>query len=341
MPELSSRPLLATRLDRPLFVDRARELSLLQRSVENGLNVLALGERGAGKTSLLHRLASELDATRFEPVFVSGARAASGPLEFLSLIVLAVEGESSRLSQIQLALLSLNGRGPGNESERLIRALREVEDVLRRRGRGVVLLVDEPPSAEDAHVLFGRLRDELWRLPATWVVAGDAAEAATYLRPPANAFFETVVRLDPLSDEDATDLLTRRTTNIKLSRALIAEVVSAAGGNPRRLLALAREAIMSGGRPGQLVRDRSEREKMMGSAGDAAHRLVQELEANGGASASDQRLLARLGWTRSRATQVFRGLEEIGVVRGSLERNGPGRPRKVYELVHQAGGAPS
>lgn len=359
MSELSSRPLLDTGLDRPLFVDREDELEALRRSVESDLNALLLADRGAGKTSLLHRLASVLDHDRFQPVFLDGTRAASGAMDLLALIVFAIEpdraqsiafhealaqtimsgslGEAER-HKMQGALAAARSRiAPTNESERLIRALREVEDVLRRRKHRVVLLIDEPPSAEDAYQLFGLLRDELWRLPATWVLAGEAEDEATYLRGPASAFFETVVHLDPLSAESAAELLARRTPEVKLSKALRDELIAQAEGNPRRLVSLAREAILAGKRPEQISAERRERERRQSQLGEAARRLLAELEANGPASASDERLLARMGWTRSRATQVFSELERAGAVRSSLERSGSARPRKVFEIAYDAG----
>lgn len=45
----------------------------------------------------------------------------------------------------------------------------------------------------DAHALFGRLRDEMWQLPAQWLVSGDVNEVERYLVPPANSFFEAVL----------------------------------------------------------------------------------------------------------------------------------------------------
>ena len=329
----------------------------LQRSVESGLNALVLGDRGTGKTSLLHRLSSALDKARFQPVFLDGARTASRPVELLSLLIFAVEPDRAESAAAQQALIEaampiMSGlfsgaqarkareaaaaarrSAPGGDTERLLRALRELEDALRKRKRRVVLLIDEPPSAEDAYTLFGRLRDELWRLPATWVLAGEADEEATYLRGPASAFFETVLRLDPLSDKAAIELLTKRTRDIELSRPLREEIVAQAEGNPRRLVNLARDTIFAGKRAEQLSAERQERDRWQGQIGQAARRLIAELEAHGPASASDERLLARMGWTRSRATQVFRELERAGAVRSSLERSGSARPRKVYEVV--------
>ncbi|HJY24418.1 MAG TPA: hypothetical protein VJ649_01940, partial [Actinomycetes bacterium] len=62
--------------------------------------------------------------------------------------------------------------------------------------------------------------------------------------------------------------------------------------------------------------------------------LVADLEASGPASASDPGLLARHGWSRSRATQLLRELLDVGLVETTTVRNGPGRPRTVYTAVN-------
>ena len=50
-------------------------------------------------------------------------------------------------------------------------------------------------------------------------------------------------------------------------------------------------------------------------------------------SASDENLLSRLQWSRVRANQVFRELEEAGIVSATLQpADAVGRPRKVYGL---------
>ena len=59
--------------------------------------------------------------------------------------------------------------------------------------------------------------------------------------------------------------------------------------------------------------------------------LLAELENSGEPlSPSDEALLQRLGWTRERAGQVFRVLEEAGIVDSTQERQARGRPRKLY-----------
>ena len=58
--------------------------------------------------------------------------------------------------------------------------------------------------------------------------------------------------------------------------------------------------------------------------------LLNELMDLGPVSASDERLLERLGWTRARAAQVLKQLEEAGLVVVTDEAaDGPGRPRRL------------
>ena len=56
--------------------------------------------------------------------------------------------------------------------------------------------------------------------------------------------------------------------------------------------------------------------------------LMAELESLGAASASDEALPKRLGWTRSRSVQVLRELEDAKLVTSSLVKGESGRPRK-------------
>jgi predicted ArsR family transcriptional regulator len=67
--------------------------------------------------------------------------------------------------------------------------------------------------------------------------------------------------------------------------------------------------------------------------GRPAEMVVAELEASGPLSASDERLLRRLGWTRERAVQVLKQLEGAGLVTTSLQKGPSGRPRKLYGLT--------
>lgn len=67
---------------------------------------------------------------------------------------------------------------------------------------------------------------------------------------------------------------------------------------------------------------------------------MHELEALGGASASDEEFLRRLGWTRSRASQVLGELAEAKLVVPSDEQSAGGRrPRRVFRPAEPPPGA--
>ena len=214
MEDLSARPLLASALDADLFVDRERELETLERTAKARLNALVVGQRGVGKTSLLHQLERRLEGDpQLAPVFVQGARRAERPEELLSLLAYRLDDDRARFSHLGEIMQSVGGAGPPTSTEGLLAGLRTVREALAHTERRPLLILDELASGEVAQALFGQLRDELWSLPATWVVAAETGEQAGYLRPPASAFFETVVTVEPLAESEAIDLLRRRTAD--------------------------------------------------------------------------------------------------------------------------------
>jgi hypothetical protein len=206
------------------------------------------------------------------------------------------------------------------ELPKLVASLKEAAPEGRR-----VVLVDELSATSVGHTLFGRLRDELWQLPLTWVVAVAANEAGPLLTPPADAFFDVILRLEPLTRASQRAILEARAGN--RGRRIAAQLDE---GNPRRLLALAREAVAGGVQPPVLQRALSHRDAEVSKLGRAASMLMAELESLGPTSASDEQLLRRLGWTRTRAVQVLRQLEEKGLVTSTTAKGDSGRPRKLY-----------
>jgi len=316
-PDINGRPLLDSRPDQSLYVRRAHDEDLVRSAIRRYLNTLVLGPRGAGKTSFLRALAYGLRREGVPSSFVEGGTSTdAGAL---------VELISRRVGEV-------SGRTPGSPGAKdaplleAVRALHSVADPERR----MVVLMDGLPSADDAHSLFGRLRDELWRLPFTWVVATDDDDRAALLTPPADAFFELVIELRPLAISQQQELLRKRG---------IADVVALADqgtGNPRELLALARLVATDGSSPAALARARLKRRAEARRLGRPAEMVVAELEASGPLSASDERLLGRLGWTRERAVQVLKQLEAARLVTTSLQKGPSGRPRKLYGLDTRA-----
>ena len=343
--ELSGRPLIATAHDAPFFVDRVEEVRAARESLEAGINVLLLGERGSGKTTFLRFLSKELEEAGWRAVFVEGSLATT-PVELLTLIrarvspSLELGGIGEQLVTSVQALQALNRprtvarrpTGAAGDSEALLDLVSALgKDVAGDKRRHVVL-IDEVSSPELVHTVFGRLRDEIWQLPIVWIVAGHSKDVFALLRPPADAFFSRVITLEAFDEELAFRLLRTRVPRKQASDGLLRAIVAESSGLPRDLVDTASAVVVRGANPEQLAISRERRERALDSLGEAAKRVVAELEANGPASASDERFLARLDFGRSRAAQIFRDLEQLGIVEASRDHSSGGRNRKVYGL---------
>jgi hypothetical protein len=312
---LSNRPLFPTRADEAFFV-ATDAASAFRKGLELRRNTLLVGPRGSGKTSIL-RLGEHWLREQRRPVAFASLRGVEDP-------VAAVHRAAVEAGWV-------TAEAPADETPFLPTAL------LRRLSAapdGAVVLLDDV-GAEAGATLFGRLRDELWQVGLTWAVAASPTDAGALLSPPADAFFERRVTLEPLSEDERRELLERRGVARERARSLAAD----GPGNPRELIALARDVEENGASPAALAaaadRLRTEAEAAAGRAGE---QLVAELDGLGPVSAGDAALLDRLGWDRPRAARTLSRLEDAGLVRSHLEpRNGRnGRPRKLYELVPPA-----
>lgn len=327
MLQISQRPLQGTAVDAALFVNRTAELEALARSVGLGFNALLLGDRGSGKTSLLRQLERQLADAGSEIRFVEASGAGSVE-DLVALVHLAIHGR--RRDPTEKLLTSLDGEeGIAADVDRL----RPPDE------QQVIVLIDSVARPEVVQGLFGRLRDEVWRLPITWIVSGYRSARSRYLEAPADSFFDAVVELGELSVDDATELLRRRARSAPIDdpvREVLLGVAATLGRQvsprtPRNLLAAAREVLLAGDDPTQWVTNQYALQWRATGLSRPAAMLFTELMDLAPVSASDKRLLERLGWTRTRASQVFKQLEEAGLVVVTEESpHGPGRPRRLY-----------
>ncbi|HEX4691282.1 MAG TPA: AAA family ATPase [Solirubrobacteraceae bacterium] len=312
MPAL--RPLRPTRADQQRFVDRARETRELLAAADGGRNALVLGAYGSGKSSLLAHAAYERRDAPRRWVIVPGETAATPA----ALLLRILTGLDQAAAERWEARLSTRARSADPLLEPALIA--QLLDELDERARETVLAIDGVAPGV-AHALFGSARNEVWALgDTTWVVAGRLEERDLLLRPPADAFFEATIALDPLADDDARALL--EAAGEDPSDA----VLRAGAGIPAQLLraaALARE----GKAPARLA-------AAAAPASGTRAGLLGWLVARGSASPSDPDLLEQLGVSRQRAAKLLAELADQGVVRATEERpEGTGRPRKRYTLT--------
>jgi hypothetical protein len=311
---LTLRPLLPTRADQERFVDRAEPAGSISRALDAGRNVLLLGDRGGGKSSLLAHIQHERsgDSTRW--VGVSGESAAA-PAALLLEILAALEPDA--LGRW------LSPSGAAEQASQLAQpavTARLLDQIAASADDAVVCVDGVSPGV--AHGLFGASRNDVWSVTGvTWLVAADSAERDLLLRPPADAFFDVVVELDPLNDADAAELLRRHDVN--LAEPQIKQAVAASEGNPARLL---RSAFAEGHLSQSPIAS-----ALPAGADGTRRRLLHWITVHGSASAADPAMLQALGVSRQRATQLLRELESQGVLNVVTERpSGNGRPRNVY-----------
>ena len=329
---LQARPLYDTDPDAELFVLPAT-WARLRGAVRHRFNVALVGARGAGKTSVLRYLQRQLRADAVDVVFVDATDAAD-----LGQLVAAIEaemvGRRGALPELgsELAAFAgtLTGGPPGSTSLRIVQRVRALG-----QHPASVVLVDCAHAARAAHDLFGRMRDELWQMDLRWVVAVEDSERSILLAPPADAFFDQVVSLT-MTPPDLLEVLRKRGAELPDSvLRRIAEQTS----TPRAALQAARDALLSPPLDDPLAAAlwRQEHSAALGRPHSMA---MHELEALGGASASDEEFLRRLGWTRARASQVLGDLAKAQLVTASDEQTpGGGRPRRVFRPAQPPAGA--
>ncbi|MDE0169314.1 MAG: hypothetical protein OXS29_07330 [bacterium] len=223
------------------------------------------------------------------------------------------------------------------EGDDRLRGLRALSTrVAESEGPRPIIILDEMHEPELVHELFGCYRDDIWQMPFRWVVCGQASRRSQYLQPPADAFFDSVLTLDALDQAASQDLLHTRLAGAgvddeEAGLRILANrdrIVRQGGGNPRQLLAAARDVVL------RSAEETSVSDRLVASAaalGATEMLAVRYLTRHGPTSASDARLLEALDITRARATQVLRRLEDAGLVRASnAKANQPGRPRRLY-----------
>lgn len=310
---LRNRPLLVNGLDDNLYVARQAVERTLRDALEGERNVLIFGERRVGKTTLVRKVVSDLPGDR-PAVTVDGSLAGT-PAGLLRLIARALGTPPDQVTAADA----------GSDVLDLLDAI----DRLPRRP-GTVIVIDGPLDAEIAYTIFGRLRDQLWTLPNTWVVTATPDEIGALRTPPADAFWSLVLELGPMDEREIDELLDRGLDDVE--RATISD-------HPER---------PSRATPGEVVRwaqsvlDNEslgagppivELEHRAAQLGRQASMALAQLDAlRRPASAGDPELLARLGWTRPNAARWLARMESAGILRSFTGlAQGQGRPPKLYE----------
>lgn len=333
---LQSRPLYDNAADSRAFVT-PEAWDPAVRAAERHLNTLIVGGRGTGKTSLLHQMQFKFRESGERVAFVD-ATSASDALELAARLRDAILGSRTALEESVSAMtLGIGGK------RTVAGASRQLSSILDEIGRAepTLILLDGSSSALALYTMFGRMRDALWQHEHCWVVAIDSADRASTLKPPADAFFDVVLEIEPWSISQLSDMISRRLDPGEEidDRALTASVAGA-NGSPRQALRSLSDFVVRGHDPTSATDARGRLLDEASNIGRPAAMLMSELLDCGQGNSSDEMLQASLGVTRSRLTQLFRDLLDHGLVVADTQRpDGPGRPRVVYRPAYYRPGS--
>jgi DNA-binding transcriptional ArsR family regulator len=313
-------------------------MAAVERALALGFNVLLLGDPGTGKTSFLRQLERWRGDER--TVFVDLERYETDRDKVRAIAgALGQRGGAPARGRDAAAGGRETAPDPaawGALDDGSVIGEADVAAMAGAAGESHTVLLDNG-DPDFVHLVFGRFRDVVWEFPHRWVVAGEPARRSDLLRPPADAFFDAVVELGELAEDDARELLTKRvdaagdSPEASALRELIPEIVgSVPARTPGALLAAARLALLSDN-PGESFDEVIALQQRAAALGRNAALLFAEVEALGPVYASDPRLLRRLGYTRPRVVQLLKQLEGAGLVTGRSEGK-----RRMYEVARPA-----
>jgi molybdopterin-guanine dinucleotide biosynthesis protein/DNA-binding HxlR family transcriptional regulator len=326
---LQARPLYDNSADESLFI-APPEWNPVRRAIARRLNTVIIGQRGVGKTTFLYQLQQAMRRDGARPMLVDAA-AVETPLELALRLrdrVLGRPGVADRAGEVWKTSTTLVADDPEPPTAGASRAFYDTLQSLSEAPPSVIL-VDGSSSPDAIYGIFGRMRDTLWQLPHTWIVAIEDDDRATALKPPADAFFDIVVTLEPASTDELTEILSRRSPASPL--ATLRRIAELANGNPRAALRALGDAEIHDRDPTAAFTERAMLLESASVLGRPHGMLMAELLNRGQASSSEEALQQTLGLTRARLTTLLRELLERGLVVTETERSdSPGRPRTIY-----------
>lgn len=292
----------------------------ITRAVELGLNVVVTGASGVGKTTIVRQaLIGEEQPPQGRLVWVEGDGCSVHDLpdRLLEAFGWSPPTYETRLrSEVSGVMGVMTERVPIEPDPRTVdrsdveflgRTVAEAPEVLEHDpgDKPWLVVVDGPhPLAFDE--LWGKFRELLWQMPVQWIVltTRDPLPSA------ANVFFEAKTVVGDLDDETAHQLVVSRleaTGKIPTRQAstIADSIVGNVPNRPRDLITAARDTLLGD----EQAESRYGRYDQLSQAAQRLGRpqamLMAEIIAAGGASASDEELQQRLGYSRSRLAQLL------------------------------------
>jgi hypothetical protein len=169
------------------YVERPEYARVLE-AVRLGANVLLVGPRGAGATTLLRFCADQLRHDGRPVAFVTAGGADTTAIELLQLACLELSYLADGPTRDQLTAALSKPLVSADPSVRAFELIRTLEGAMPQQHRvhDQPVFILDGVTANAGQELFGRLRDQLWRLPVRWVVSARERDRAAITAPPSS-----------------------------------------------------------------------------------------------------------------------------------------------------------
>ncbi len=314
----------------PLYVPQPEPERLLRRALDLGMNIAVRGEAGTGKTTLTnHVIASaEIAADRVVRIDCHALtvretlyRLAEGwgwskPTHSWKPkpgSALAFGGGLMSVTHEQVPIPPDTDRLDGDDIELLSDTIVDRSTTDELDGNDVELpwvAIIEDPSPAAVTAIFGGHRDRLWQLPVQWIVLTRGGISSD-----AGLFFEAQVTLGDIEVSAAQELLERRLVAAgRQDPTLVNTVIQQVPLRPRDLVAAARDGLLHAEDAPARFRVQGDLTERAAALGRPHAMLMYELLSRGAASASDEALLQRLGYSRARLAQLLAEMRDAGLL---------------------------
>lgn len=233
------------------FVVRHADLDLIvgiigENVTDSNQHVLVIGPRGSGKTTLVHRVAAEIDLNtelrdRWYPLIFSEESyevVSAGEFWLEALFHLSEQADDEQWKRTYVEL-----KNETNDQRLADRALAQLLDFSDTQGKRILMIV------ENLNMLLGDLNsdDEAWKIRHTLIneprlmLLASATNRLEHIENTSLAMFEMfkMQELKPL-DDDECNLIWEHITGQKLLGERIKPVRILTGGNPRLLTIIAK-----------------------------------------------------------------------------------------------------
>lgn len=344
----SPRPLMSLEDDRNYFT-KYEEIEKIIRAVEIGENVLIIGDRGSGKTSLLNHMlyhyfntksTEQVIPVRFSALSIEELNQKNLVRSLIRNIFDSISKIKSTSERIKVILnkmidsspttlpdlakldsmLQTNTDTARDDFEALTERLSELVLSIRKKEINFFVMIDDLDKfpADKVWHTFRSIRDILWELHFSLIITALPDQVSEITKPPLDQFFPYWIKIPSFDMEYTKNLIEKRfnKSQVTISNDALEAIVNRTKGNPRSIIAIMKNVIESSDFSGQITLDNINNLGLPYSIrlSDIQRAVINYLSENPNTSASTKNFIARIGVTRSRLSQILNDLKKDDLI---------------------------